>query len=519
MEWHRDCNLADYSMQLLLIATNETSLVEVIILYSIYSPPLSFPHNHTTVVQPHNTTVFDLQEVFLGDIDELGTNISTIAWIDQPVQIKTVGHKLISVHVLSSILNSTSLFPTYPLSTGPGLPYIVITEDESYLPITDTLKTVPSQTLTINFPSEFTDFCVKPSVNSAALYGLSFEAQGNPRCLANSALSIAAGRNVSTAVRCSGVLVLESQSSNTELPRHVTQRGETFTNTIVHATKPIQVYAGRVQKLACSPSDIRYTVQPIYQVLDTSWGYTYIVFTNIFDSSFSLLPFTSYPQSYYEGVHTRSLKYIINTDSTEVGSNTWYVWNSSFTLCESYSVTQSTPRNYLNDVLVQTNPVAYMIRAHNFPITLTMQLLLQRGPEYSTLFTVPPVEQYRNQYIVPDPRFYYSLNKIHSNDLSQYFLTIVVPAKYLNLSGTVVLDGSPVENFIDFKIGETLAFVATRITPADVHASHTVRHTNPRARIGVQVFGFTGSGSSMRNMYAFAGGSLLQPVFTEGTCL
>jgi len=99
MEWHRDCNLADYSMQLLLIATNETSLVEVIILYSIYSPPLSFPHNHTTVVEPHNTTVFDLQAVFLSDVDELGTNMSTVAWIDQPVQIKTVGHKLIYVHV------------------------------------------------------------------------------------------------------------------------------------------------------------------------------------------------------------------------------------------------------------------------------------------------------------------------------------------------------------------------------------------------------------------------------------
>ena len=506
-------------MQLLLIATNDTSLVEVILSYSIYSPPLSFPHNHTTFVAPQNTTVFDLQTVFLNDVGELVTNMSTIAWIDQPVEIKTVGHKLISVHVLSSIQNSTSLFPTYPVSTGPGLPYIVITEDESYLPVSNTPRTIPSQILIINFPSELTNFCIKPSVNSAAHYGLSFEAQGNPRCLADSALSIAAGRNVSSAMRCSGVLVLESRSSNTELPCHVTERSETYTNTIVYATKPIQVYAGRVHKLACSPNDIRYTVQPTYEVLDTSWGYTYIVFTNIFDSSFNLLPFARHPQSYYEGVYTRSMQYIINTDSTEVGSNTWYVWNSSFSLYKSYTVAQSTPRNDLNDVIVQTDPVAYMIRAHNFPITLTTQLLLQRGPEYSTIFTIPPVEQYRNQYIVPDPRFYYHLNRIHSNDPNQYFLTIVLPAEYLNLSGTVVLDGSPVENFVEFKIGETLAFVAARHTPASVRASHTVQHTNPGARIGVQVFGFTGSGSSMRNMYAFAGGSLLQPVSTEGTCL
>ena len=94
------------------------------------------------------------------NVDELVTNMSTLAWIDQPVEIKVVGHKFISIHVLSSIQNSTSLFPTYPLSTSPGLPYIVITEDESYLPVTNILRTIPSQILIINFPSELINFCI-----------------------------------------------------------------------------------------------------------------------------------------------------------------------------------------------------------------------------------------------------------------------------------------------------------------------------------------------------------------------
>ena len=524
-ETFRDGHCYTYQMnkellQILYISTEESNNVSVTITVTITNGTYTFDKQYPIAVQVRQPVIFNVLSEFTKEIDKLPFQNSSW-WIDQPVHIKAEDKMLISIFGMSTIGNITSIFPAYPVP--PGDQYLefyhwnILTIDlaPTECTVAEGFSMGPSlpEVLVIKPLYSNARITIEPEVDASVLCRLRLGYSG--KCRTDLQPVLFSGKEYPTTPNQTDAIVLVATDDRTLSRNYSVPVYGTFAHTDVYTAKSAAVHLARVGDVKCRDPYLASTAFPTFTVqqqLDVSnTGHTFIIVTHqmnldYFKSLYSNI--TDFGSEWY------SVKYHNATNiDYRIWSSTSDVSSGKF---DAIILKYDHPQI---PALIKDDTVAVMV---TIDAGATLQMAkghYDSSNGHYTYVTIPAVDQYRNSYILPDPRSYLPLMQqgsyhpdFNNTVNSFYIITIIVPAEHFG-TGNVILDGGQLEKdrFLTFKLeNQTDAFHVIEISLPFVHGcnTHVVSHTNSSARIGVSVFGFLANvnASFVRNVYAFSGG-------------
>lgn len=167
------------SFQILYMSTNESTEVNLTVAYKITNGGWCSFVQHYVAIKPKETTSFDVLEAFATDLEGIleaqnGTAHNQLPWwIDQPVHIKVLSGGSVSIFVMSTISNATTVFPLHPIQPfGFSQSFVlaqVHSQSNQHAP-----NYVPSGVLVIKPHFNETKIDIEPTVSAAVTCSLNF---------------------------------------------------------------------------------------------------------------------------------------------------------------------------------------------------------------------------------------------------------------------------------------------------------------------------------------------------------
>lgn len=507
-------------LQILYISTQEPSNVSVIISFTISNGAYSFDKQYPAVVQVEQPVIFNILGTFSKEIDKIPFQNHSW-WIDQPVHVKVADNMLVSIFGMSTVQNITSIFPAYPVpsSEDQHLDYYhwnILTVDLSPTEraVAGGFSMGPSRSEILVLKPLYSNalITVEPEVDTILLCRLRLGYGG--KCSTTLQPVLFSGAEYPTTPNQTDAIVMVATDDRRSSHNFSVPVYGTFAHTDLYTERPSIVHLARVGGIECRDPYLASTAFPSFTVHQPMYisntGNTFIIVTHQMK--------LSYFKSLYQNVtgfgsewYSAKYQHATNID--------YHIWSSTSDV-HTGKFDASILRNDHPQItaLIKDDTVAVMV---NIDPGGTLQMVKgyydPNNGQYSAYTTIPAVEQYRNSYILPDPRSHLPLMQrenpgFNTTFISFYIITIIVPAEHFD-TGNVILDGEQLgkDRFLTFRLDDqSPAFYISEISLPFLHErnTHTVSHSNSRAQIGVSVFGFLHdlNASFVRNIYAFSSG-------------
>ena len=507
-------------LQILYISTQEPSNVSVMITFTISNGTYTYDRQYPVVVRVEQPVIFNVLSTFSKEIDKVSFQNHSW-WVDQPVHVKAADKMLVSIFGMSTVRNITSIFPAYPIPSPADqhLDYYhwnILTVD-----LTPTERTVASgfsmgpslpEVLVLKPLYSSALITIEPEVDTFVLCRLRLGYVG--KCSTTLQPVLFSGKEYPTTPNQTDAIVLVATDDRSSSNNFSVPVCGTFAHTDLYTMKPSVVYLARVGEIECRDPNLASAAFPTLtvqqQMYVSNTGYTFIIITHqmklgYFKSLYSNI--TGFGSEWYSAKyhHATNIDYHIWSSASDVQTGKF---DTNILRHDHPQIT----------ALIKEDTVAVMITVDaGGTLQMAKGYYDPNSGQYSAYTTIPAVEQYRNSYVLPDPRSHLPLVQQEYSDsnttfISFYIITVIVPAEHFG-TGDVILDGEQLEKdrFLTFRLDDqSPAFYITEISLPFLHerSTHTVSHSNSRAQIGVSAFGFLHdlNDSFVRNVYAFSGG-------------